>query len=166
MQLHAAANFCNCNLVIGEIKCRQGNVRNSRDPDKDYGETTDFSWGPGLVPRGYETTRQAWAASIAALARLLSEHTAQISACVFVLVVSRRGRRPDGSPNGYPGERAGEPTADTANGLWSGSGLMNGSSNLAGLFGGEDIGRIKGDDLADRVVVFPDILADQASRSS
>ena len=84
-----------------------GNVRNSRDPDRDYVETTDFSWGPGLVPRGYENYPPSMGGQYRGTCPPVERTYSPDLSVRVVPVVSRRGRRPDGSPNGYPGERAG-----------------------------------------------------------
>ena len=83
-----------------------GNCRRSRDPYKDYGQSTDFSWGPGLRPSTSIVARRARVASRGTCPPV--EQTEDPDLSVRTVQVGRsHGRRPDGSPNGYPGERVG-----------------------------------------------------------
>lgn len=63
------------------------NYRNSRDPKKDYRETSEFSWGPGPVPLGKEHGR-AKAVRAGRNAHPLNSRPAATSAC--------RRDKPDG----------------------------------------------------------------------
>jgi hypothetical protein len=82
-----------------------GNVRNSRDPGRDYRESTEFSWGAGLVPRGFEALPPSMRGQYRGTSQPV-EKTWSPDLSVRVTPVGRgHCRRPDGSPNGYPGEQ-------------------------------------------------------------
>lgn len=84
-----------------------GNCRNSRDPHKDYRDSSEFSWGPGLVPRGYENYPPSMGGQYRGICPPV-ERTWSPDLSVRVRPVGRsHGRRPDGSPNGYPGDIVG-----------------------------------------------------------
>jgi len=76
--------------------------RNSRDPDKDYRHHSEFSWGPGLAPPGYEYAPPSMGGMYRGTSQPV-ERTYSPDLSVRTVPV----RRPDGSPNGYPGDRIG-----------------------------------------------------------
>jgi hypothetical protein len=80
----------------------RGNCRNSKDPDRDYRHTTDFSWGPGLVPPGREYYPPSMGGQYRGTSQPV-ERTYSPDLSVRVVPVHRT----DHSPNGYPGDRIG-----------------------------------------------------------
>jgi hypothetical protein len=80
--------------------------RNSRDPFESAG-SSEFSWGPGLVPHGYEYAPPSQGGMYRGTCppvELTPSHDLSVR---VTQATGHHGRRPDGSPNGYPGERVG-----------------------------------------------------------
>jgi hypothetical protein len=80
------------------------NVCRSRDPEVDYRHRSEFGWGGGLVPRGYENLPPSEGGQYRGTCEPVEVTFSPDLSVRAVSVVSRRGRRPDGSPNGYPGD--------------------------------------------------------------
>lgn len=77
--------------------------RNSRDPFRDYGAPSEFSWGPGPVPPGKEHAPPSEGGVYRAMCPLV-----QLTRSDDLSVRPRQRRwRPGDPPRGYPGERVG-----------------------------------------------------------
>lgn len=75
--------------------------RRSRDPEKDYRDKSEFSWGPGLVPRGLENAPPSQGGAYRGKCPPV-EFTPGDD--LSVRVRETRWRRGD-PPRGYPGVR-------------------------------------------------------------
>ena len=77
--------------------------RNSRDPYRDYGENSEFGFGPGLVARGKETAPPSEGGIYRGVCPPVELTPSQD---LRVRVRETRWKRGD-PPRGYPGERIG-----------------------------------------------------------
>lgn len=78
-------------------------VRNSRDPEKDYGYVPEFGFGPGLVPPGRETAPPI----DGGIYRAKCPPVELIPSDDLSVRVKQTRWRPGGPPRGCPGERVG-----------------------------------------------------------
>ena len=77
--------------------------RNSRDPEKDYRDISEFGFGPGLVPPGRETAPPSEGGKdvgVCPPAELTPRHDLSVR-------VQETPWIPGDPPRGYPGERIG-----------------------------------------------------------
>jgi hypothetical protein len=78
------------------------NICRSRDPEEPA-KGTEFSWGPGLVPRGYEFLPP----SQGGMYRGTCEPVERTWSPDLSVRVRPAKHRPGDPPHGYPGERVG-----------------------------------------------------------
>jgi hypothetical protein len=77
--------------------------RKSRDPFKDYGERSEFSWGPGPVPPGKESAPPSEGGVYRAMCPPV-----ELTPSRDLSVQARETRWKRGDPpRGYPGKRIG-----------------------------------------------------------
>jgi len=75
--------------------------RNSRDPNKDYRDASEFSWGPGLVPAGKENAPPSRGGMYRGMCPPV-----ELTSSTDLSVRARQPRPKRGDPpRGYPGER-------------------------------------------------------------
>jgi hypothetical protein len=80
------------------------NVCRSRDPEEPA-ERSEFGWGRGLRPRGYENLPPSEGGQYRGTCEPVAITPSPDLSVRTVGITSRRGRRPDSSPNGYPGDK-------------------------------------------------------------
>lgn len=77
--------------------------RKSRDPFRDYGQRSEFSWGPGLVPPGKEHSPPSRGGAYRGMCTPV-----ELTPSDDLSVRVRESRwRPGDPPPGYPGDRVG-----------------------------------------------------------